>query len=161
MQILASLYSQKVTLPLMIDSTQTKAIEIGLKQVGGKPIINSVNLEDGIEKFDAVCSLAKRFGASLVCLTIDENGMAKTKEQKVAVAQRIYELATKKHGIDPRDLVFDLLTFTVGSGDEEYHTAAIEVIGAIKEFSSMHPEVGFVLGISNISFGLSKHEESF
>ncbi len=156
MQILASLYSQKVTLPLMIDSTQTKAIEIGLKQVGGKPIINSVNLEDGIEKFDAVCSLAKRFGASLVCLTIDEKGMAKTKDEKVAIAQRIYDLATKKHGISAEDLVFDLLTFTVGSGDEEYHTAAIEVIEAIKEFSDMHPEVGFVLGVSNISFGLDK-----
>jgi 5-methyltetrahydrofolate--homocysteine methyltransferase len=87
--------------------------------------------------------------------------MAKTKDEKVAVAQRIYELATKKHGIDPRDLVFDLLTFTVGSGDEEYHTAAIEVIEAIKEFSSMHPEVGFVLGISNISFGLEKHAREY
>ncbi len=161
MRILASLYSQKITLPIMIDSTQIKAIEIGLKQVGGKPIINSVNLEDGIEKFDAICSLAKRFGASLVCLAIDENGMAKTKEQKIAIAKRMYELATKKHSLDPKDLVFDLLTFTVGSGDEEYQTAAIEVIEAIKEFSSMHPEVGFVLGISNISFGLNKLSREF
>ncbi len=161
MKILASLYSQKITLPLMIDSTQVKALEIGLKQIGGKPIINSVNLEDGIEKFDAICQLAKRFGASLVCLTIDEKGMAKTKEQKVEIAQRIYELATKKHGLDPKDLVFDLLTFTVGSGDEEYHTAAIEVIEAIKEFSKMHPEVGFVLGVSNISFGLEKHAREY
>ena len=161
MKILASLYSQKITLPLMIDSTQVKALEVGLKQIGGKPIINSVNLEDGIEKFDAICQLAKRFGTSLVCLTIDENGMAKTKEQKVAVAQRIYDLATKKHGLNPKDLVFDLLTFTVGSGDEEYFTAAIEVIEAIKEFSSMHPEVGFVLGVSNISFGLEKHSREY
>ncbi len=161
MQILASLYSQKVTLPLMIDSTQTKALEIGLKSVGGRPIINSVNLEDGIEKFDTICQLAKRFGAALVCLTIDEKGMAKTKEQKKEVAQRIYELATKKHGLDPRDLVFDLLTFTVGSGDEEYHTAAIETIEAIREFRGMHPEVGFVLGVSNISFGLDKHAREY
>ncbi len=161
MEILASLYSQKVTLPLMLDSTQTAALEIGLKQVGGKPIINSVNLEDGIEKFDAVCSLAKHYGASLVCLTIDEVGMAKDRETKVKVAERIYQLATQKHGLDPRDLVFDLLTFTVGSGEEEYHTAAIETIEAIRTFHRMHPEVGFVLGISNISFGLDKHAREY
>ena len=161
MEILASLYSQKVTLPLMLDSTQIAALEVGLKQVGGKPIINSVNLEDGIEKFNAVCSLAKRYGASLVCLTIDEVGMAKDKETKVKVAERIYQLATKEHGLDPRDLVFDLLTFTVGSGEAEYHTAAIETIEAIREFHKMHPEVGFVLGISNISFGLDKHAREY
>ncbi len=161
MTILASLYSQKITLPLMLDTTQTAALEAGLKQVGGKPIINSVNLEDGIEKFDTVCRLAKRFGASLVCLTIDEEGMAKDKARKVAVAERIYRLATEKHGLDPEDLVFDLLTFTVGSGEEEYHTAAIETIEAIREFHQMHPEVGFVLGISNISFGLEKHAREY
>ena len=161
MEILAQLYSQKVTLPLMLDSTQTKALEIGLKQVGGKPILNSVNLEDGIDKFNDVCSLAKRFGASLVCLTIDEIGMAKEKARKVEVAERIYRLATQEHGIDPRDLVFDLLTFTVGSGEEEYHTAAIETIEAIRAFHAMHPEVGFVLGISNISFGLDKHAREY
>ena len=156
-----SRYTQKITLPLMPDTTQLKALETALKLIGGKPIINSVNLEDGEEKFDKVCSLAKRFGCALVCLTIDEKGMAKTKEEKIKIAERIYNLATKRHGIDPRNLVFDLLTFTVGSGDEEYHTAAIEVIEAIKEFSKMHPEVGFVLGISNISFGLNKHAREY
>ncbi|OQX74271.1 MAG: methionine synthase [Campylobacteraceae bacterium 4484_4] len=161
MRIVASLYAQKVTLPLMIDSTQVAALETGLKQVGGKPIINSVNLEDGIEKFDAICRLARRYGTSLVCLTIDEKGMAKTKTQKVEIAERIYQLATKKHGLDPEDLVFDLLTFTVGSGDEEYHTAAIETIEAIREFARMHPEVGFVLGVSNISFGLARHAREY
>ena len=161
MKKICSLYAQKLTLPLMIDSTQVKALEVGLKQVGGKPIINSVNLEDGIEKFDTICQLAKRFGASLVCLTIDEKGMAKSKKQKVEIAERIYQLAVNNHGLDPRDLVFDLLTFTVGSGDEEYHTAAIETIEAIREFHQMHPEVGFVLGISNISFGLDKHAREY
>ncbi len=161
MEIIASLYAQKVTLPLMLDSTQTRALETGLKQVGGKPILNSVNLEDGIDKFDAVCRLAKRFGTSLVCLTIDEEGMAKDKQRKVEVAERIYQLATQKHGLDPEDLVFDLLTFTVGSGEEEYHTAAIETIEAIREFHAIHPEVGFVLGISNISFGLDKHAREY
>ena len=154
-------YVQKILLPLMPDTTQVPALEVALKLIGGKPIINSVNLEDGIEKFDKVCSLAKRFGAALVCLTIDEVGMAKSKEQKVAIAERIYTLATEKHGIHPEDLVFDLLTFTVGSGDPEYHTAAIETIEAIREFHALHPEVGFVLGVSNISFGLAKHAREY
>jgi len=151
-----SLYAQKIPLPLMPDSTQVKGLETALKCIGGKPIINSVNLEDGIEKFDAVCQLAKRFGASLVCLTIDEQGMAKTVERKLEVAERIYELATKKHGIKPEDLVFDVLTFTVGSGDEEYRDAAIQTIEAIRELRRRHPEVGATLGLSNISFGLDK-----
>lgn len=154
-------YVQKVLLPLMPDTTQVPALETALKLIGGKPIINSVNLEDGEEKFDKVCSLAKRFGCSLVCLTIDEVGMAKTKQQKVDIAQRIYDLATKRHGINPEDLVFDLLTFTVGSGGEEYYTAAIETIDAIREFALRHPEVGFVLGVSNISFGLAKHAREY
>jgi 5-methyltetrahydrofolate--homocysteine methyltransferase len=151
-----SRYAQKIALPLMPDSTQTDALETALKQIGGKAIINSVNLEDGIEKFDVVCQLAKKYGASLVCLTIDEVGMAKTVERKLEIAERIYELATKKHGLNPEDLVFDLLTFTVGSGDEEYRDAAIMTIDAIRELRIKHPEVGAVLGLSNISFGLDK-----
>ena len=151
-----SLYAQKIALPLMPDSTQTAALEEALKLIGGKAIINSVNLEDGIEKFDTVCQLAKKYGASLVCLTIDETGMAKTVERKLEVAERIYELATKKHGLNPEDLVFDLLTFTVGSGDEEYRDAAIQTIDAIRQLRQSHPEVGTVLGLSNISFGLDK-----
>ncbi len=149
-----SRFVQKIPVPLMPDSTQPDALETALKLIGGKPILNSVNFEDGIEKFDKVCGLAKRYGASLVCLTIDEEGMAKTKDKKVAVAERMYERATKVHGIDPQDLVFDLLTFTVGSGDEEYRDAAIQTIEAIRELRKRHPEVGAVLGISNISFGL-------
>ncbi len=151
-----SRYAQKIPLPLMPDSTQTAALETALKHIGGKPIINSVNLEDGIEKFDTVCALAKKYGTALVCLTIDEQGMAKTVERKLEVAERIYELATQKHGIDPRDLVFDVLTFTVGSGDEEYRDAAVQTIEAIRELRRRHPEVGAILGLSNISFGLDK-----
>ena len=154
-------YTQKISLPLMVDTTQVEALHTALKLVGGKPIINSVNLEDGLKKFDKVCSLAKRFGCSLVCLTIDEKGMAKSKKRKVEVAKRIYGLAVNRYGFDPSDLVFDLLTFTVGSGDEEYFAAAIETIEAIKEFHALYPEVGFVLGISNISFGLAKHAREY
>ncbi|MBU1642001.1 dihydropteroate synthase, partial [bacterium] len=156
MNAVASLYAQKIPLPLMVDSTQVTGVETALKLIGGKPIINSVNLEDGIEKFDAVCLLAKKFGASLVCLTIDEIGMAKTVERKLEIAERIYQLATEKHGLNPEDLVFDLLTFTVGSGDEEYRDAAVQTIEAIRELTRRHPEVGTTLGLSNISFGLDK-----
>ncbi len=156
MNAVAALYAQKIALPLMVDSTQVTGVETALKLIGGKPIINSVNLEDGIEKFDAVCQLAKKYGASLVCLTIDEVGMAKSAERKLEVAERIYQLATQKHGLDPEDLVFDLLTFTVGSGDEEYRDAAVQTIDAIRELTRRHPDVGTTLGLSNISFGLSK-----
>ncbi|WP_281951228.1 methionine synthase [Nitrosophilus kaiyonis] len=161
MKEVIKLYNEKIPIPLMPDSTQVPAIEVALKHIGGRPIINSANLEDGIEKFDKICALAKRYGAALVLLTIDEEGMAKTKEKKLAVAERMYERAVNKHGLNPGDLVFDLLTFTVGSGDEEYQTAAIETIEAIRELRIRHPEVGAVLGVSNISFGLEKHAREY
>jgi len=154
MDKVVELYSQKVSLPLMPDSTQITALEAALKQIGGRPIINSVNLEDGEEKFDAVCKLAKKFGAALVCLVIDEVGMAKTKDDKLRIAERIYDLCVNRHGFKPGDLVFDMLTFTIGSGDDEYRTAGVETLEAIREFQIRHPEVGTTLGLSNISFGL-------
>ena len=156
MDAVTALYSQKVALPLMPDSTQIYALEAALKQIGGRAIINSVNLEDGEEKFDAVCKLAKKFGAALVCLVIDEVGMAKTKEDKLRVGERIFDLCVNRHGFDPHDLVFDMLTFTIGSGDDEYRTAGIETMEAIREFQILHPEVGTTLGLSNISFGLDQ-----
>ena len=155
MDEVVSLYSQKISLPLMPDSTQILALEAALKQIGGRCIINSVNLEDGEEKFDEVCALAKKFGAALVCLVIDEIGMAKSRDRKLEVAERIYDLCVNRHGFDPADLVFDMLTFTIGSGDDEYRTAGIETLEAIREFQIRHPEVGTTLGLSNISFGLS------
>lgn len=161
MHAVASLYAQKVALPLMPDSTQVASLEIALKCIGGKAIINSVNLEDGIGKFDLICTLAKRYGASLVCLTIDEKGMAKTIEEKLTVAERIYERATKLHGIRGEDLLFDLLTFTLGSGDEEYFKAGINTIEAIRELRRRHPDVGAILGLSNISFGLDKEARTY
>ena len=154
MEKVASIYAQKISLPLMPDSTQIPALIQSLKLIGGKPILNSVNLEDGIERFDEICSLAKKFGTSLVCLVIDEVAMAKTKADKVKIAERIYDRAVNLHKINPEDLVFDMLVFTIGSGDEEYRTAGIETIEAIREFTAMHPEVSTTLGLSNISFGL-------
>ena len=156
MNEVVSLYAQKIPLPLMPDSTQIPALEEALKLIGGKAIINSVNLEDGEERFDEICQLAKRYGASLVCLVIDEVAMAKTKEKKVDIAERIYQRAVNFHGLNSEDLVFDMLVFTIGSGDEEYHTAGIETIEAIREFTTIHPEVSTTLGLSNISFGLHK-----
>lgn len=154
MDQVVALYSQKIPLPLMVDSTQTYALEAGLKQIGGRAIINSVNLEDGEEKFDIVCSLAKKHGAALVCLVIDEVGMAKTKEEKLRIAERIFNLCIDRHGFRAEDLVFDMLTFTIGSGDDEYRTAGVETLEAIREFQILHPTVGTTLGLSNISFGL-------
>ena len=148
-------YNQKIPIPLMLDATKVATMEAGLKCIGGKPIINSVNLEDGEEKLDAVCQLAKKYGASLVCLTIDEKGMAKTTEEKLRIAERLYDLCVNRHGINPSDLIFDMLTFTVGSGDLEYRDAAIQTLEAIRELHIRHPEVGSTLGLSNISFGLS------
>jgi len=161
MRAVMELYNQKIPLPLMPDATRVNTMEEGLKCIGGKPIINSVNLEDGEEKFHAICNLAKKYGTALVCLTIDEKGMAKTKEQKVAVAKRMYDMAVNIHGIKPSNLIFDLLTFTVGSGDEEYRDAAIQTQDAIKELHSIYPNVGSTLGLSNISFGLSAHARRF
>ncbi len=156
MNAVMGMYNQKIVLPLMPDSTQTSGLETALKNIGGKPILNSVNLEDGEEKFDSVCALAKKYGTSLVCLTIDELGMAKTIEDKLKVADRIIDLATNRHGIKKEDLIFDVLTFTLGSGDQEYWDAGINTIEAIKALRIKHPEVSATLGLSNISFGLDK-----
>ncbi len=161
MRAVMQLYNQKIPLPLMPDATRVKTMEEALKCIGGKPIINSVNLEDGEEKLDQICQLAKRYGTALVCLVIDEKGMAKTTERKLEVAERIYDLAVNRHGIDPRNLIFDMLAFTVGSGDEEYRDAAIQTRDAIAELHKRHPEVGSTLGLSNISFGLDANARRF
>jgi 5-methyltetrahydrofolate--homocysteine methyltransferase len=156
MNAVMGMYNQKIALPLMPDSTQTTGLETALKNIGGKPILNSVNLEDGEEKLDAICQLAKKFGTSLVCLTIDETGMAKSVDKKLEIADRIIDLATNRHGIKKENLIFDVLTFTLASGDEEYFDAGINTIEAIRELRKKHPEVGATLGLSNISFGLDK-----
>ncbi|MFA6188566.1 MAG: methionine synthase [Sulfuricurvum sp.] len=161
MAAVMKLYNQKIPLPLMPDATRVNTMEEALKCIGGKPIINSVNLEDGEERLDAICTLAKKFGTALVCLTIDEVGMAKTTEDKMRIASRIYDLCVNRHGIDPRNLMFDMLTFTVGSGDVEYRDAAIQTLEAIRQLHAKYPDVGSTLGLSNISFGLSASSRVF
>lgn len=145
----------QVNIPLMIDSTEAPVIEKSLENISGRALINSINLEDGEERMKKVCPLGKEFGASVVALTIDEKGMAKSAKEKFEIAKRIYELATKKYKTRGEDLIFDTLTFTLGSGDEEFRRAGIETIEAIKLIKKTFPEVKTMLGISNISFGLS------
>ncbi len=143
-----------ITAPLVIDSTEPAVIEAALKLLGGKAIINSINLEDGEEKAAAVCRLARRYGAALIALTIDEAGMAKTCSRKVEIARRLYELAVNRHGLHPEDLIFDPLTFTVGTGNPQDSGLALETLDAVAEIKSVLPNVHTLLGVSNVSFGL-------
>ncbi|MFA5168313.1 MAG: methionine synthase [Candidatus Omnitrophota bacterium] len=152
-----SRFNQQVTVPVMIDSTEFSVIEEALKHVAGKPVINSINLEDGGERLRKICPMAKKYGAALVALTIDEKGMAKTWEEKLRIAKRIYQMVTQQYGIRPEDIFFDLLTFTLGSGSEEFRNAAPETIGAIRRLKKELPGVHTILGVSNISFGLAPH----
>ena len=152
-----SRFNQQVTVPVMIDSTEYAVIEEALKHIAGKPVINSINLEDGGERLRKICPMAKKYGAALVVLTIDEKGMAKTREEKLRIAKRIYQIVTQQYGIQPEDLFFDLLTFTLGSGSEEFRNAAPETIAAIRRLKKELPGVHTILGVSNISFGLAPH----
>ncbi len=157
MKEFVSRLNTQVPLPLVIDSTEANVIEAALQLCAGKAIVNSINLEDGEERIDKVIPLCKKYGAAVVALTIDERGMAKTANDKLGIAKRIYDLVVNKYGMKPGDLIFDTLTFTLGSGDEEFRKAGIETIEAIRLIKKEFPEVGFVLGVSNISFGLSPH----
>jgi len=144
----------RVPAPILVDSTEADVVEEALKRIPGKPIINSINLEDGEKRTAKVLPMAKRFGAAVIALTIDEEGMALTAEKKTAIAKRIYELATQKYGVRPVDLIFDALTLPISTGQEEYRTAGIETLQAIKRIKSELPAVKTILGVSNISFGL-------
>ncbi|WP_304333389.1 homocysteine S-methyltransferase family protein [Brachyspira innocens] len=151
-----SSYVKQISLPLVIDAIKPNVIEAALKVYGGKPIINSANMEQGEEKFDAICSLAKKYGASIMLLTIDEKSMAFTCEDKLKMAERMYERAVNVHKILPHDIIFDPLTFTLASGDEKSFLAGVQTLNAIKELSKKYPECSISLGVSNISFGLKE-----
>ena len=148
---------RKIKAPIMIDTTDPKSVELSLTYCQGKSIINSVNLEDGEEKFELICPLARRYGAALVVGCIDEDPLqaqAFTRERKLAVAQRSTEILTTKYGIPPEDLIIDPLVFPCATGDENYIGGAVETIEAIRLIKQSIPYVKTVLGISNISFGL-------
>ena len=141
--------------PIQIDSTEPEVIEAALEQISGRAIVNSINLEAGRDKLDRVVPLAKAHGAAVIALTIDEEGMAKTAERKVEVAKRIRELCCDEHGLDPEALIFDALTFTLTTGDEEWRPSAVETIEGIRRIKAEMPEVKTSLGVSNVSFGVS------
>lgn len=145
---------KKVKVPLVIDSTDENVIEEALKHTQGKAIINSINLEDGEERFDAVMPLVKKYGAAVVVGTIDETGMALTRERKLEVAKRSYDLLTIKWGLAPEDIIFDPLVFPVGTGDAQYIGSATETVEGIRLIKQEMPRTLTTLGVSNVSFGL-------
>ncbi|MBM9511374.1 dihydropteroate synthase [Desulfogranum marinum] len=155
MTTLVQMCAGSVKAPLMIDSTTPECIEACLKLYPGRCIINSINLEDGGANLRRICGAAKKYGAAVVALTINEQGMAMTAADKLAIAKEIYAIAVEELGLRPSDLLFDCLTFTVGSGDENLRDAAIHTIEGIKLVKKELPGTLTVLGLSNISFGLA------
>ncbi|SEN60907.1 methionine synthase (B12-dependent) [Paenisporosarcina quisquiliarum] len=145
---------KKVKVPLVIDSTDEKVIEVALKYSQGKAIINSINLEDGEERFEAVMPLVKKYGAAVVVGTIDEVGMAVTRERKLEIAERSYDLLVNKWGLAPEEIIFDPLVFPVGTGDQQYIGSAVETIEGIRLIKEKLPRALTILGVSNVSFGL-------
>lgn len=145
---------KKVKVPLVIDSTDDKVIERALKYSQGKAIINSINLEDGEDRFKAITPLIHRYGAAVVVGTIDEEGMGVTAERKLEIARRSYDLLVNKYKLKPQDLIFDPLVFPVGTGDEQYIGSAKATVDGIRLIKEQLPGVQTILGISNVSFGL-------
>jgi 5-methyltetrahydrofolate--homocysteine methyltransferase len=149
--------TRKVKVPLMIDSTDAAVIERALQICQGKAIVNSINLEDGEERFERVVPLLRRYGGAVVVGCIDEDkqqGMAVTRERKLAIAERSHALLTGKYGLPARDIIFDPLVFPVGTGDRNYVGSAVETIEGLRAIKARFPECRTILGISNVSFGL-------
>src|SRR5277367_4397414 len=147
----------RVPAPILVDSTEADVVEEALKRIPGRAIINSINLEDGEKRTSLVLPMAKRYGAAVIALTIDEHGMALTAEKKTAIAHRIFDLATKKYGLDGTDLIFDALTLPISTGQDDYRNAGIETLRAVEKIKKELPEVKTILGVSNISFGLDTY----
>ncbi len=148
-------FATQCTLPLVIDSTEAPVIEAALRRIGGRAVINSVNLEDGEEGRPArVFPMARRYGAAVICLLIDEEGQARSLEWKLRVAHRLHDLAVKRYGLEPSDLIFDALTFPVSSGQEDLRRDGIATLEAIRRIKAELPGVFTILGVSNVSFGL-------
>jgi 5-methyltetrahydrofolate--homocysteine methyltransferase len=146
--------AQSIEAPLMIDSTEPKVLEVALQNYPGRAIVNSVHLESGRAKIDAVLPMVLEHGAAVVALTIDETGMAKTAQRKLEVAQRICDIVVGEYGLPPGALIFDDLTFTLATGEAEFLTSAVETIEGIRTIKRELPGVLTSLGVSNVSFGL-------
>src|ERR671916_1955273 len=148
-------FTGSVNAPLVIDSTETPVIESALKLHGGKPIINSINFEDGEGAAHDRLLLAKKFGAAVIALTIDEVGMAKSAEDKLRIARRLVEFACEKHGLPQSDLLIDPLTFTIATGNEDDRKLGQWTLEGIRMIREAFPDIQIILGLSNISFGLN------
>lgn len=148
-------YRGQITVPLVVDSTELPVIEAALKLIGGKAIINSINFEDGEEKAEKILRMAKKFGSAVVALTIDEEGMAKSVDDKLRIAHRLYDFAVNQHGLPAADLLYDPLTFTICTGVEDDRNHGINTLDAIERIARELPECQIMLGLSNISFGLN------
>ena len=148
-------FATQSTLPLVIDSTQIDVIETALLRLGGRAVINSVNLEDGRVKADVLLPLAKRYGAAVVVLAIDEEGQARTADWKVEVCERVARIAIDEYGLEAHDLIFDCLTFPLGSGQEDLRGDAAQTLEAIERVKDAIPGCATTLGVSNVYFGLS------
>ena len=157
MRTLVKLLAQSVEAPLVIDSTEANVIAEALEQYPGRAIVNSINLENGLERIKAVMPHVMEHGAAVIALTIDEQGMAKTAERKLEIARRIHDIVTKDYGLESDALIFDDLTFTLATGDAEFRRSAIETIEGIRLIKQELPGVLTSLGVSNVSFGLAKH----
>ena len=158
MSKLAHLFSTASTLPIVLDSTEPLVLEAGLKQLGGRSVINSVNFEDGDgsnSRFSKIMPLVKEHGAAVIALTIDEDGQARDKEWKLRVATRLIEKLTDEWGMNQGDIIIDMLTFPIATGQEETRRDGIETLSAIAELKKKYPDVQTTLGVSNISFGLN------
>ena len=157
MDEIASRFATQASLPLVFDSTEPQVLEAGLRHHGGKALLNSANLEEGEDegkRMDRVFRLAREYGAAVICLTIDEEGQARTAEWKMRVAKRIYDIAIERYGLEPTDLIFDALTFPLSTGDDDLRRDAMETIEAIRRIKAELPGAHTVLGLSNVSFGL-------
>jgi 5-methyltetrahydrofolate--homocysteine methyltransferase len=148
-------FTSAVNAPLVIDSTETPVLESALKLHGGKPIINSINFEDGEHAAEARMVLARRFGAAVIALTIDEAGMAKTAEDKLRIARRLVDFACGTHGLPQSDLLIDPLTFTIATGNEDDRKLGLWTLDGIRMIRAAFPDIQIILGLSNISFGLN------
>lgn len=155
MRRLVKKLSASVEAPLMIDTTEVEVVRAALESYPGRAIVNSINLENGRQRCDAVLPLVRDHGAAVIALTIDERGMAKTVEQKLEVARRIYAIACGEYGLAPADVIFDALTFTLATGDAEFADSAIQTIEGIRCIKAEFPGVLTSLGVSNVSFGLA------
>jgi 5-methyltetrahydrofolate--homocysteine methyltransferase len=160
MSKVVKLLSMSVETPLVIDSTEANVIEAALEHIPGRGIVNSINMENGRKRIDAVVPLVKKHGAAVIALTIDEIGMAKTRERKLEVAKKIYDIVVGEYGLAPEDLIYDALTFTLATGDAEWIDSGKETVEGIRLIKRELPGVSTILGVSNVSFGLTPEARS-